>query len=89
MMDTRQKELQQLIHMDTGRVREAEEGVISVNRLVAHRAGVKQALVGKVGRGLVTVDNVDPLSDEDFPQQGKEGEERWPYLGLPGILPTC
>ena len=67
-----QKELQELVHVEAGEVGEAEERVVRVDALVAHRAPVQQAFLAEVGGRRVAVDDVDALADQDLAEERQE-----------------
>ena len=64
LVHTTQGPLQYFVNVDRGTVREPEQGVVGETHPESHGEGMEKGFVAQGAGGLVTVDNLHPLSEK-------------------------
>jgi hypothetical protein len=77
MIDIAQGELQELVGQYTGSIREAKEGVVREDCSEAHSTSVEDCLMTEAAETCVSMDDFNLFTDDDVPEDGKEGEDSW------------
>ena len=75
VIDVAEREFHQFVQVNAARVGEAEQRVVGVDGLAAHRARVQDALVRQRRRRLVPVHDLDALAQQDLAEQREEQEQ--------------
>ena len=75
MVHIAQSELQQLIRQDTRSIREPKQRMIRKYCSQPHGPGMQDSLVTQTTQACMPMYNLNPLSEDDIPENWEEGED--------------
>lgn len=75
MIHITQTKLQQLIRDNTARITKPKQAMVRKDRIQPHRPCMQDPFVAEIRQTGMTMDDLDPLSDEDLPEDRKTRED--------------